>query len=58
MHDALRSGLCRRPHHGNGSVNVGPQHRVRIGDPDAIVGGNMEDIPTSSDRPSSEFQGR
>ena len=41
MHDALHARRLRRAHHRHGAVDVGPQHRVRIGHPEAVVGGDI-----------------
>ena len=44
MHDALHARRLRRAHHRQRALDVGPQHRVRIGHPEPIVGRDVEHV--------------
>ncbi len=50
MDDAFGAGLRRGAHHRHGAVDVGPQHRVRVGHPEPVVGGDVNHIPASGGR--------
>ncbi len=41
--DAFGAGLRGGAHHRDRAVDVGSQHRVRVGNPEAVVGGDMAD---------------
>ena len=40
-------GGCRGAQHGHRAVQIGPQHRLRIRHPDAVIGGDMRQIATA-----------
>ena len=44
MNDAFGAGAGGGAHHRQGTIDVGAQHGVRVGHPEAIVGGDVQDI--------------